>query len=285
MKNALLTIVVVVLIAIIAAGIITVMKDSNGSSESYDNNEVRGELYFTVTDDTADIQSVNEISLQIKKIEIHNETRGWVTASSGSKSYDLLSLKANGQTKIYSAGRVMAGTYDRARITLGNVIVDHKTKGKVEAVLPSNEIVFNTKINVKANSSSNVTLDFLADKSLHSSAEGKYVFAAVVNAESRSDTNVEVKSNDEVIVSGGSIDSKVSVGVDLTGQTKINFQLDSSAGLKVEESLLGGVKFMLGGQTYMKVGAEATSTNDESNIIEVDLGGSSNTEGGIKLGY
>ncbi len=232
-----------------------VMNDKNG-----------GSLYIGITDATMDIKNVDEVNMEVKKVELHSATNGWVTASSDSKSYNLLALNAAGKTELYAKTKVVAGTYDRVRVTLGDTVVKTKSNGNVKAYSPSSQVVMNMKVNVKSAGDSQVSLDFLADKSLHVTSDNKYVFAPVVNAKSESGAQVMVDNDSNAVEStGGSADSSVSVGVDLDGTSKSDFNLTTASDLKIDDSLSGTLKFLVGGKTYTNSGAVQESTNGSAN--------------------
>lgn len=278
MKGILGVLVGAVVVVLVIMGVMSMQNGSTTQEPKADE----GRVYFSITDDTADIQSVNDIEMEVEDIQVYSQAEGWTRVSSNSKTYPLLTLKASGKVELHEAANVAAGTYDRVKVTLGDVVVDSETKGRAEATLPSEEITFDINVNVNEGSDSHVTLDFIADKSLHTTTEGEFVFAPVVEAESRSNTTVEVGSDNAVTVTGGSVDSQVSIGVDLDGSTKANFTLDSSAGLEVDSSIIGETTFMLGGETYTK---GSTTTSSESNAegngsVEVD----SETQGNVNVG-
>ncbi|MDB5204421.1 MAG: hypothetical protein JWP09_449 [Candidatus Taylorbacteria bacterium] len=244
-----------------------------------DTNANGGSLYVGITDATMDIKNVDEVNMEVKKVELHSATNGWVTASSDSKSYNLLALNAEGKTELYAKTKVVAGTYDRVRVTLGDTVVKTKSNGNVKAYSPSNQVVMNMKVNVKSEGDSQVSLDFLADKSLHVTSDNKYVFAPVVNAKSESGANVAVDNDSNAVEStGGSADSSVSVGVDIDGTSRSDFSLNTGADLKVDDSITGGVNFLLGGKTYKNNGADQESTNGSADAnTNVNANGTTNT--------
>jgi hypothetical protein len=257
MKTVTGVIIGAVLVVLITMGVLSYQKNNQKEDDS-------GTLFIGITDATADISDVNDIDLSVKKVEVHTSARGWITASSNMKSYKLLSLNESGKTELYAETNISAGTYDKVRITLGDAVVKTKSKGDIKATLPSSYIVMDTGVIVKENASTSVKLDVLADQSLHMTAEGGYVFAPVVKAESRSNATVSVGSDNAVSVSGGTLDGSTSVGVDLSGMSKSNFRLETDNSLKVESSVAGKMKFILGGKTYEEtdISGEVSSAND-----------------------
>jgi hypothetical protein len=232
----------VLLVVIIIWGVVAYNKNQN-------NDE--GGLTVGITDATADINNVSDIEMAVKKVEVHSATEGWVTISSDSKNYKLLELHSNGQTKLYAKNRdLQAGTYDKVRVTLGDTTIKTKTTGDVKAVLPSNVLVMNSTINVTDDQNSYITLDFLADKSLHLTSDSRYVFVPVVRSESRSNADVTVGSDDNVIVSGGTVDGNSTVGMDLDGSSRGNFQLQTGSDFKIVSENNGIINFSFGGKNY-----------------------------------
>lgn len=277
-----------------------VLTAGDDSAVDLELGENEGRVFFSVTDDTADISSVNEIELEIEEIEVYSQAEGWTRVSGDSKTYALLELKANGTVELYDARAVTAGAYDRVRVTFGDVTVDHQTEGRVQAFLPSEQVTFDVAVAVEEGNDSHVTLDFLADQSLHTTTtEGEFVFAPVVTIESRSGATVDVGDDNSVSVSGGTVDAQTTIGVDLEGNARAGFRLDSSAGLEINSSVTDGVQFMLGGETFMQGGASNESSEDDeededttsaetSSETEVNAGDSDasvETETGVEINY
>lgn len=270
----------VIVILAVVGGIMWYRAEPEVTGDYDMGSNSKGQLYVGVTDATADIKNVNELSMEVKKVEIYNSTKGWVTVSADSKKYNLLALKNGNKVEFYAKSDLDAGKYERVRVTLGDITIKTKTKGDVKAYSAGAQVVMNMDVNVAANEATHITLDFLADKSLHTTTDGKFVFAPVVNAESRSNAQVAV-SNDNVVTSiGGKVDSNASVGVDLSGSSRTNFNLTTGTDLKVDDSVSGTIKFMLGGQTFINTGAvqeepasqssNQNNTNSTNSYINAD---------------
>lgn len=234
---------------------------------SYQKNQKpdnAGTLYIGITDATNEITDVSEVNLSVNKVEVYSSTKGWVTAGSSSKSYKLFALNASGKTELYAKTDVEAGTYDKVRVTLGDAVVTSKTKGDVKATLPSSYVVIDSAVKVKEGESTHVKLDVIADESLHLTVDGAYVFAPVVKTESKSNTTVTVGSDNVITTSGGTVDSSTSVGVDIDGTSKANFELITDTSLKVDSSAGSAVKFLMSGKTYEK--SEALDKSIDINL-------------------
>jgi hypothetical protein len=250
------------LVVVIIIGVLHYQKVNNKPEHS-------GSLYVGITDASADISNINDIDMSVKKVEIHDAQKGWVTLGSDTRTYQLLSLKSTGAVKFYTREDVEAGSYDKVRVTLGDTTVHTKSNGDMKAAMPSSQIVFDTHVTVAENESSSLKLDFLADKSLHAATDNKYVFAPVVRSEARSKAEVKVASDDTVTVNGGSVDTLATVGMDLDGSSKSNFELATDNTLQIGAQSGNNLTFTLGGKSY---------TSDNSKVWE-DQGDKINTNG------
>jgi hypothetical protein len=265
-KNQGIIIGVVVLLAIIA-GALAYQKNKKPDNA--------GTSYIGITDATASIADVNDINMQVKGIEVHSATAGWISVASKDMSYNLLALNSSGKTELYAKAYVSAGTYDKVRVALGDVVVKHKTKGDMKATLPSKYVVISSDFKVKEKMNTSVKIDVLADKSLHTTSDGAYVFAPVVNTESRSDAAVSVGNDNVVVSSGGTVDVNANVGVDLSGKSRSDFILKTGSSLKVESDDSGKTKFLLGGEVYEE--------SDEADKESESEKSSSSTSSGVYL--
>jgi len=260
MKNIVITIIVIVLIII---GAVFVFKNKNADDvklgdENTQNPTVvsgEGKVFFTITDAAADMKNVSEITMSVSKAEIHSEARGWVTVSNEEKDFNLLALKSKGELALYATSNVSADTYNQVRLTVKKVLVKDKAGKTSEAKLPSGMLKINTKVEIRDQATSTVKLDVLADKSLHTTGNGKYIFAPVLKVESRSEAHVDVSSGNKIVIHGGNVDANITVGMDVDGETKTDFILDSKAGIDIDA---GGLIQLKGGSSS-KVNATSTS--------------------------
>jgi Domain of unknown function (DUF4382) len=267
MKNNLTGVIIGVLILVIVIiGVIHYQEVNNVPPHS-------GGVYVGISDATTDISGVSDIDMSVKKVEVHSALAGWMTIGSDTKTYQLLALHSSGETKFYAKGNITAGSYDKIRVTLGDTTVHTTSNGDVQATLPSSQVVFNTAVAVNEGQNSNIKLDFMADKSLHAASGGKYVFTPVVNSEARSNANVNIDTNDKMAVTGGSVDSQATVGVDLDGSSKSNFVLPIGSPVQIGASNGTSLTFMLGGKTY---------TSDTSKVQEDQADVSANAKGTLK---
>lgn len=241
----------------------------------------KGNLYVSVKDQTAAIAGVSEVEMEIKKVELYSAADGWTTVSGENETYPLLAMKASGEARLYAQAEVDAKVYDRIRVTLGDTNVKTSGNTSVKAVLPSNHVVINSDVNVTAGESTNLTLDFMADRSLHvAKGGGKYIFTPTVNAQSRSGATVTVTGEDTKIVTttGGRLDSNVNVGVDLEGASRPNFSLTPAVGEQIEIKSTAGstINFLFNGEAYT---ADTSVEQDDVTLdIDTDVNSSLNLD-------
>jgi hypothetical protein len=89
---------------------------------------------------------------------------------------------------------------------------------------------------VQTGGTATANFDFLADKSLHITDDGQYIFAPVILLETRTGAEVEIQSNNEVKVSGGSVATHLEAGMDVNGNIGTGLQISPGAILSVTTS-------------------------------------------------
>jgi hypothetical protein len=212
---------------------------SNNTVEKSDSNKsgkmksTEGRVVFSVTDAAADMGAVSKITLKISKVEVHSAADGWVTVSTTPRTYSLLELNARNEFELLADVNVKANTYDQARLTTDGVSIQTTDGATHTAKLPSGVLKINTELAVRAGETSSMSFDFIANKSLHITGNGQYIFAPVIKAETKSNTNVEVNTNGIVEISGGRTDEVSNVGMDIDGSVKADFQIKAAEKLEI----------------------------------------------------
>ncbi|MDD5050382.1 MAG: DUF4382 domain-containing protein [Candidatus Pacebacteria bacterium] len=223
-KTTIGTIIVIVVIVIIGLFI------WGGSTPA----KAAGHVVFAITDAAADMGNVSEITVTVSEVDLHSTTQGWVTASTDTKTFNLLALKAAGQSALVTATDLSADTYDQVRVTITDVKVTTKDGVTTEAKLPSGEFKMDGQVLVEAGKTSTVTLDFLADASLHLTGTGAFIFAPVINMRSTSEADVTVSSDEKVKVNNGKSTDNRKAGMDIDGSVKADFQVPQDEQLDVD---------------------------------------------------
>lgn len=206
--------------------------ENEPSGDAY-NSAIKGNVNVSFTDATADMENITEVSMRVEQVELYNEAQGWVVVSTNNVEYKLLALKSRSEKMIYGTGKIAADTYTKTRVTIGTVTVMTRGNGNKIAVLPSKVFTADANVVVKADSETSLLFDVLADKSLHTTAKADIIFAPVMNIESRSDATVGTTVTGIVTISGGSVDTNKDYGMDIDGNVKADFELDTSVKLDV----------------------------------------------------
>lgn len=237
-------------------------------------NPEEGRVVVGITDAAASIESVKAINIKIDKVEIESLSDGWVTIASSPKQYDLLKLRDSGDIILHARTSIPAGIYRQIKLTVGKVVIE--ANGSVrDAKMPVNQINIMSKIVVNKGRTSTVVVDFLADKSLHVTGIGEFVFAPVMDIESRSDANVETGSGGAITIIGGKTESDLNLGMNENGQIKTNFALSQNARIDI---VGGALKIMTDGE-----GEPALKISAKSAVDAAMMGGYVDTALSIKF--
>lgn len=217
-------------------------------------NPEAGRVVVGIKDAAASIDNVTSILITVNKVEMESSSGGWVTVGSMPKQYDLLKLRDSGAISLYADSNIKAGTYNQIRLHVSRVVVIANGEEK-EAKLPSGELKIVGKFVVNVGKTSTVVVDFLADKSLHVTGIGEFVFAPVIAVESRSEANVTT-SGSAITIIGGKTDTSTTFGMDENGEIKSNFVLDQNARIDIVN---GALKIMTAGETSSSIKVTAKS--------------------------
>jgi len=236
-KNVVLTIVLVVVVVLFGAYL---LKRSNslqkGVTSTY-NPQTQGKVVFGVTDSASDMGGVSSVLITVNQVEMHNATNGWITVSNKTNQYDLLVLKQSGVISLLADANVDAGTYDQVRLLISKIIVI-KNGVQQEAKLPSGELKIVGNIIVNADKASSIVFDFIADKSLHLTGNGKFIFAPVLKIKKQEDVKVKLNSKNEVEITGGKENNEdEDVGMDENGEIKADFELKGNLNIDSEDNI------------------------------------------------
>lgn len=213
------------------------LNSSGTSSPSGTEAGLRGQAVFSVTDAAMSIRNVNEVMLTVDKVEVQGAALGWVAVSNDTKRYNLLALNASGKAQVLANASLAAGKYQQVRLHVSDAAVSEKSGAVKHAKLPSGELKIVGGFTVATDTSASITFDFMADKSLHLTGQGQYIFAPVVKTEMRSDAQVVVAADGSVSVNGGNVEARTNAGMDIDGTVKANFVLDANSNLE----LVGGL--------------------------------------------
>ena len=245
MKKTLLLLTMVV-VALFVASCSEPYGNSGGtapSDDSYNSQSSKGEGVFIIKDAAANMGSVTELWVTIESVRVHSAAQGWVEVSSNAKKYDLLDLKERGSGALFAQVELDPGLYDQMRLEVSEVtVVD--AQGEHKAKLPSGEIKMNGQLEIRSNTTSTATFDFIADESLHMAGNGQYILAPVVKVETRTDASVQKQDDDFVEVNGGTVRSNFKVGMDEKGNVGVGIMIPANTRIDINGDMItiyGGV--------------------------------------------
>jgi len=184
------------------------------------------------------------VKVTVDSVQVHSAINGWATVSSIAKTYDLLQLKATGNQVLLADVQLKEGTYDQVRLYISKVVVTD-AQGEQDAKLPSSELKIVGNLVVKANTTSTVVFDFVADESLRVTGNSKYIMAPVVKLETRERANVSVENDGRVKITGGNVMLSSKFGMDIKGNVGIGINIPADANIIIGS---GGV-LQIGGDT------------------------------------
>ncbi len=234
--------------------------------ETSTQEEKEGRVVFTITDAAADMGAVTSVMITVDSVQVHSETEGWVTVSNEPQTFDLLKLKAEGSQELLADVTLKEGTYQQLRLDISKVLVTD-AEGEHEAKLPSGELKIVGDLEVKADSTSTATFDFIADESLHVTGNGEYILAPVVQLETKTDADVEVKADKKVEVKAGKTKTSVKVGMDAEGKVGVGLGIPTQANVSIAEG-----KVKVEGGLGLGKGKEKMEEDNASAEAEVKVG-------------
>ncbi|HET8575014.1 MAG TPA: DUF4382 domain-containing protein [Candidatus Paceibacterota bacterium] len=255
---------VLFLIIIIAiAGFFFIRWDHRQNEKT--QQDLQGVLMVSVTDPSAHLENVSEIRLTLSKIEIHSKDKNWTTLSDKSQTFPLLALDQSKETRLYAEERLDPGEYDQVRATVSGVTVVSADGTETQAVLPSQEMTISGNIVVNKQATSTIKLSFSASQSLRKAVSGTYVFAPVVKMEARKDATTQVDQTTQTVQeTDGSVTSETTVGMDVDGQSKLNFHLAPDIHLEIVNGaiqVLAGTDESSSTDGNAETNTESTTTN------------------------
>jgi len=257
-KNIILAISV---IAILGVGVYFLNEKS-----SY-NPKTQGKIIFGITDAAANMGDVSAVLITVNRVQIHSEASGWVTVSNETKQYDLLALKQSGAISLLASSTAAIGTYDQVKLMISKVIVT-KNGVQIEAKLPSGELKIVGNLVVNPDRTSSMVFDFIADKSLHITGNGKLIFAPVIKIKKQNDVSILIKSNGEINITGDKEDDdEENVGMDEKGEIKNDFELKGQLDIDDDDNIRldGGVSVKI------KTDDDDDDKDDEEKNIDLKI--------------
>lgn len=243
----------------------------------------QGKVYVSVSDASASIQEVSDVAMTVDKVELHSASQGWVTVSDADRTFNLLTLKANGRMELAGSADVNADTYDQVRMTINKVEVKTKSAGNKAAVVVAHAMTIPGSVVVNANGTAHVNVDVQTSNSLHTATNGEYVFAPVVVYTTNHGGSVSVASDNTVTAQGGTTDTNTGVGTDLSGNVVVGSQLSPDLKIDVSGETVSAANLQQNGLVQFTVSAEGNAmtsgTTNNSGSSNTSTTGSGSTSG------
>ncbi|MDP2666691.1 MAG: DUF4382 domain-containing protein [Candidatus Diapherotrites archaeon] len=197
-----------------------------------------GRLVYAITDAAADLSSISRIDMTIDRVETHSTTSGWTTVAFTPQTFNLLDLRDQDKAMVLADAELNAGSYDQTRLHVSSILITDIENQTREAFLPSGELRFSSTMNVDGGSVNTILLDVLADVSLHQTGNGQYIFAPVIQVETREDADVTIQNDDTIVITSGNITSSTRVGMDVQGNVGVNVQIPADANVVIENGIV-----------------------------------------------
>jgi len=191
-----------------------------------------GNIIFAITDEAADMESISEIKVTTNNIKAHSTAEGWVTVSNEEKTFNLLELQSENVNKLMASSEIEQGSYNKIQIGIDTIMVTDAS-GEHEAKVPSNTWNINCEANVKEKSNATILLDIQADSSLHITGNNNYIFAPVIMVESRNNATVTINTDNNVVISSGTVRTSTTVGMNINGTIGVGIQIPANANLSI----------------------------------------------------
>ena len=214
----------------------------------------KGRLVFAIHSTGNPVDKLGAMLVPLESVLIHSTKDGWVTLLKSPQTFDLLFINRNRNPELVLDINVGEGQYDRLRIRFGEVVV---LKGNIATPIKSISDEFNVPLNISVEKGrdSAFTLKFSADKSIHKTVGGTYIFAPVFNLNSRSQISTIQESGSRVEFFGGKPEFSAMFGVDLNGNAKINYSIDPSFLLNFVQDVLVAMPYDID-RTNLEISAE-----------------------------
>ncbi len=219
------------LIALLVAGC------TQGPGPQYGAGAGSGRAVFTIADKAADMGAVTGVKVTVDSVMAQSRANGWVTVTSVPKTYDLLQLKASGQQALLADTELQNGTYEQVRLMISKVIVSDQS-GDHAAKLPSGDLKLAGVFDVSGNTTTAITIAFLADQSLHVTGKGEYILAPVIHLQAKENASVDAADENNVNINGGKTRTDVEVGMDINGNFGTGPMFPPDAAVSIENGVL-----------------------------------------------
>ena len=197
-----------------------------------DDTAATGDVVFAITDAAANMGEVTAMEMTVNQIRVRAEGGEWTTVSSEEQTFDLLQLRATNTVQLMTQVQLQERNYDMVEINVSQVRVTNGS-GTHTAMMINNRLQMECMLEVQTQTMATVNFDFIADESLHETTEGQYVFAPVIALQTRMQAQVQLKNNNEVDISGGTVRTNAQIGMNISGQMGVGLKIQTGTQLQI----------------------------------------------------
>ncbi len=164
-----------------------------------------GTLLVAITDKA--LGNITSVKLKVLSASAYNKEKSfWTTVTDADMVVDLIELNKKSIEKLYGNKSLPEGEYSMMKLKIADVKVTRNNKEE-EAFLPSGELKIQLPFKIEADSETKITLDFDADESLHTTGDGKIIFAPVIHVKS-GNQEIAVRMNEKGELGSKGLDAK-----------------------------------------------------------------------------
>lgn len=208
-----------------------------------DDAAAKGDVVFAITDAAANMGEVTAMEMTVNQIRVRAESGEWTTVSNETQTFDLLQLREMNMVQLMTQVQLQERNYDMVELNVSQVRVTNGS-GTHTAMMINNRLQMECMLEVQTQTMATVNFDFIADESLHETTGGQYVFAPVVAVQTRTQAEVQVRNNNEVDISGGTVRTNAEIGMNISGEMGQGLQIQTNAQLQIS----AGNVIQIGGQ-------------------------------------
>jgi hypothetical protein len=220
------------------------------------NAEATGDVVFAISDEAADMGEISKIEVTVNQIRVRAEGGDWTTVSSETQTFDLLQLRATNTIQLMMQTQLQTRNYDMVELNVSKVMVTNGS-GTHEAMMINNRLQMECMLEVQTNTMTTANFDFIANESLHETTDGQYVFAPVIALQTRTQAEVQIRNNNEVDISGGTVRTNAQICMNISGQMGEGLKIQTNAQLQIS----AGNIIQIGGQDNGQGGNQSSGQN------------------------
>ena len=230
------------------------------SSPSPSTTQQTGKIFFTITDDSVPLDAISSLSIAITNISARKSNSQWVAISNARHVYDLLQLKRDGKLELVRELLIPADTYDLLSLTIESVVLTKNGIAQI-AKLPSKIVYLPFSLPLRPGQTAAISLDVLADKSLHVSTAGEHIFAPVIRVDVLGEIQHTQKSGSKIEFFGGLPKFASSYGMDEIGVMRKNsLGIDSLSHIEITRDIFVLIPQTLNRSLFTVAPADAMDT-------------------------